>query len=196
MGIASDASRDDQSKDLERKAYLDGLTYLLRGLPPNLEPSEAAQLQSALPPTLKARNNSGGSGSGSPFRSRSGSRMPDSGAEAHHRSFIHRAVQMVVVNLLLLAHFVLPYAVMLLKSAASLERKYKVSETLVGHGMTFFNAVGSRGSRVVEVVLNAGDGRSGECARGVATWLLEEVTRGVSDGLGEGLCMVKYKEAP
>ena len=101
---------------------------------------------------------------------------------------------MLVVNLLLFIHFILPYAIMMLKSAATLERKYKVSETLVGHGMTFFNAVGRRGTHIVEVVLSAADGRSKEGAPGVATWLLEEVTRGVSDGLGEGLFMVKYKE--
>lgn len=72
---------------------------------------------------------------------------------------------------------------MLLRSAASVERRYKVSEAVIGHGMNCVNAIGRQCSHLAEIALKGNDSKVGE----VVTWAVEEVTRGISDGVGEGL---------
>lgn len=114
------------------------------------------------------------------------------------KSLVHRLVQMIVLNLFLLAHFLLPYIVTILKSMAKVEREYKISEMIVGHGMNCFNAAGKHCGRLVEVVLsanNGGDGRSDQSVSGTFSWAVEEVTRGISDGVGEGLIVTRPKDS-
>jgi len=181
-GIAADARREDESESFERKAYVDGVTYLLRGLPTDLDEYEADLIRSALPSRCAAQE---------VVLSRSGvaTPMPGSGLP---KSLVHRLVQMIVLNLFLLMHFLLPYIITIFKSAAKVERKYKISETIVGHGMDCFNAAGRHFGRVAEVVLS--DGRPEQGASGTFSWAVEEITRGISDGVGEGLVVTRHRD--
>lgn len=187
-GIAADASREDESESFERKAYVDGVTYLLRGLPADLDEYEADLIRAALPPQLASRE---------VMVSRSGAATPLAGP-GFPKSLVHRLVQVTVLNLFLLAHFLLPYIITILKSAAKVERKYKISEMIVGHGMNCFNAAGKHCGRLAEVVLstnNTGDGRPEPGVSGTFSWAVEEITRGISDGVGEGLIVTRLKDS-
>lgn len=180
-----DASREDESEAFERKAYVDGVTYLLRGLPADLDDYEADLIRTALPAQLASRE---------VLLSRSGMATPVT-STGIPKSIVHRLVQILALNLFLLAHFVLPYIVAILKSAAKVERKYKISETIVGHSMNCFNAAGKHCERVAEVVLSTGDGRPEQGVGGTFSWAVEEVTRGISDGVGEGLMVMRSKDS-
>lgn len=184
-GIAVDASREDESEAFERKAYVDGVTYLLRGLPADLDEYETGLIRSALPSQLTSRE---------VVLSRSGAVTPMAGSGLP-KSIVHRLVQAIVLNIFLLAHFLLPYIVTILKSAAKVERKYKISEMIVGHGMDCFNAAGKHCGRVAEVVLSASDGRPEQGVSGTFSWAVEEVTRGISDGVGEGFIVTRSKDS-
>ena len=111
------------------------------------------------------------------------------------KSIVHRLVQAIVLNIFLLVHLVLPYVVIVVKSAASVERRYKVSEAIVGHGVSCFNAAGRHCARAAEVVLTANDGKVGQGVSSSFVWTIEEVTRGISDGVGEGLVVTRWKDA-
>lgn len=106
---------------------------------------------------------------------------------------MHRIVQSLVINIVLIAHFILPYLLLVLKAAASIERRYKMSETVIGHGMNCFSAAGRRCARVAEVVLTANDSTSRQGVSDTFAWTVEEITKGVSDGLGEGFVMARPK---
>lgn len=185
VGIAADARREEESESFERKAYIDAVTYLLRGLPEDLDEYEADMILSALPTQLASNE---------VVLSRPSVASPLAGYGLQ-KSLLHRLVQMVVLNLFLLTHFLLPYIITILKSAAKVERKYKVSETIVGHGMNCFNAAGRHCGRVAEVVLAASDGRPEQSVSGTFSWAVEEVTRGISDGVGEGLVVTRLKDS-
>lgn len=175
---------------------MDGVTYLLRGLPPNLDVYETEQIKAALPYQLniaveKERRRSepiGGAQSLSNDR-----HTNDQHPSQHRRSLVHRAVQLLVVNLFLAIYFALPYLIFLIKSAASIERRYKVSETMVGHGMNLAGAAGRQCSQLAGAVLNMNDGKVGQGLSRAVAWTVEEVTRGISDGVGEGLVVTRLK---
>lgn len=187
ISIASEARTYEENDVLERKAYIDGLTYLLRSLPPNLNTYEMDQIQTALPRGFTGPDVG-------LFRSGT-STPPATGGAAVPKSFVHRLVQAIVLNMVLLIHLVLPYAVLVVRSMAAVERKYHVSETIVGHGMSCFNAAGRSCARTAELVLRANDGKMGRDVSSTFAWMIEEVTRGVSDGLGEGLSATRVKES-
>lgn len=60
--LVVDAVREATSSkevDLTRRLYVDGVTYLLRGLPTDLSPDEQLRVQAALPPQLADEQNPG-----------------------------------------------------------------------------------------------------------------------------------------
>lgn len=185
IGIAADTSADEGTEDFERKAYLDGLTYLLRSLPSDLDAYERNQIRTALPVRLTLKDRSA---------AKSGASTPYS-TTGTQKSIVHRLVQAVVLNLFLLLHFTLPYVVTVLKSAASVERKYKVSEAIVCHGMSCFNAAGRHCAKAAEVVWTASESQVGQGVSSSFAWAVEEVTRGISDGVGEGLVATRARDS-
>ncbi|KAI9171168.1 ATP-dependent RNA helicase cyt-19 [Paramyrothecium foliicola] len=171
------ASFDDENSAFERKAYIDGLTYLLRGLPSDLEPCEIEQIRSALP-----------AGTTMPTSSVTVDEMPARRRSINQqRSVLHRAVQATVIYVIFFFHFVLPYLLLCFKFLVRLERKHKVSERVVGHGMNLANAAGRRGASFTETLCGMNDGKVGRALSELAAWTVDGVMRGISDGVGEGL---------
>ena len=97
---------------------------------------------------------------------------------------------MAVVNAIILLSFLMPYIMYLLRYLARTERKYKVSENLVGQGMDFVNAIGKQGIHLTETIGQMNDGKVGQTLLEALTWTTDGVTRGISDGVGEGLAIV------
>lgn len=112
------------------------------------------------------------------------------------KTIVHRLVQAIVLNIFLLATLVLPYVVIVVKSVARVERRYKVSEAIVGRSVSCFKAAGRHCARAAETVLTANDGKLGQGVSSSFAWAVEEVTRGISDGVGEGLAVTRWKEDP
>ncbi|KAG9259277.1 uncharacterized protein F5Z01DRAFT_685417 [Emericellopsis atlantica] len=188
LTIAADASKDGNDGTFERKAYVDSLTYLLRSLPADLDMSEADQIWSAAPVHLLPRELA---------LSRSGrpGTMTPTASSGQAKSIVHRLVQVAVLNLFLLMRFLLPYLIVILKSAAGVERRYKISERIIGHSMDCFNAAGRQFGRVAEIALSSNEGKLGEGVPGTFAWAVDEVTRGISDGIGEGIMVARLQDS-
>lgn len=197
ISIAAEASAEGQTADLERRAFVDGLTYLLRGLPSDLDVFETEQIRSALPTQLGAAAAIDRNQQRTEFDGHTASQY-GLGLSQHHRrhddrSLVHRAVRLLVVNLFIVAHLILPYMILLFKAAASAERRYRVSETLVGHGINLAGSAGRRCSQLAGAVMGMNEGRVGRGLSKAVAWTVEEVTRGISDGVGEGLVVTRLK---
>lgn len=171
----------DEDVTFERKAFIDGVTYLLRGLPHDLEPSEIERIQSALPEGIAADSDV------VTVQRRAGSSQS---GPSQPRSLLHRGVQVTVVNMIIIFSFLLPYFMYLLRYIARTERKYKVSENLVGHGMDLVSAVGKQGIYITESLGQMNDGKVRQGLLEVLTWTVDSVTSGISEGVGEGLSIV------
>lgn len=164
----------------ERKAFIDGVTYLLKALPRDLDECECKRLQDALPDSVVASNAVAVQPRLDPSRP----------AASRTRSILHRGVQITVVNLIMLLGFLMPYLMYLLRCAARLERRYKVSETAVSHGVDLVNSIGKQSAVLTETVSQMNDGRVGQALLEAFVWTVDGVTQGISDGLGEGLSML------
>jgi hypothetical protein len=95
--IATDASLDAQDGAFERMAYMNGLAFLLKGVPSDLDTYEAKQIRSALPISLTSVDVAA-------VRSDA---VPSAPTSDSPPSFIHRLTQMTVVSLVPFIHFIL-----------------------------------------------------------------------------------------
>lgn len=164
----------------ERKAFIDGVTYLLKALPQDLDECECKRLQDALPKSVTSSNIVA-------IQSGIDHSQP---SPNQARSILHRGVQLTVVNLVLLLGLLMPYLMYLLRSAARLERRYKVSEIAVSHGVDLVNSIGKQSAILTETVSQMNDGKVGQALVEAFVWTVQGVTQGVSDGLCEGLSML------
>ncbi|KAJ0309935.1 uncharacterized protein N0V96_005914 [Colletotrichum fioriniae] len=184
IAVAQDELRHPSRRpavDFERKAFLDGVEYILKALPNDLNEHELHRLRTSTPPNFIPPPSPGG-------RTYSPSRGANNG-----RSILHRGVQIAVVNIFILIHLALPYIILMLRLAARTEREYRISENLVGAGMGLANAIGSKGMRITGALYNVGDGRLGQALTEAVAWTVEGLTGGLSDGVGEGLSIVAPK---
>ena len=113
-GRSGDASHDGE---FERRVFVDGLVYLARALPRDLGEDEAGAMARSLPPVMRDNYYRNGR-QGGDLRSTG---MRDS------RSLLHRAVQALVVLLILTANFLAPFLVRAARSAADFNRRHRVS---------------------------------------------------------------------
>ena len=165
-----------RSPSFERKAYIDGVSYLLKALPQDLDESELAAIRRSLPKTMEEQNGQG--------RLTNGPENPN---------LLHRSIQRVVVKIFILLHLIMPYVIFFFRQAAQLERKYKVSENVVGQAMDLANAFGRGSVTLSGAIFNMGDGKVGQALASACSWALEGVAGGLSDGVGEGLAAVNAK---
>lgn len=156
----------------ERKTLIDGITYLLRGLPNELSPQEREQLRSSLPFDLVD----------GPGIALSINRRP---------SLLYRLTNVAVMNTIIMLSLILPYLILLVRVGASLERRYRVSETVAGYGAVMVNTVARTGFTIGDAVWKGHGGRIGPSLLGCLVWTVEEVSRGVTDGVDRGLSGVK-----
>lgn len=161
----------------ERKAFIDGVTYLLKALPQDLDAVELRRIHSALPEHM--------------MQSDSVVARPRIDiAHNQPRSILHRGVQMVVVNMVFLMSILMPYLVCLLRYAARMERKYKLSERVVGHSLDLAKSIGKQSASLTETLCQMNDGKVGQALTEAVIWTVDGVAQGISDGVGEGLSML------
>jgi len=168
-----------------RQLYIHALTYLLRGLPPDMTTDEQISIRSALPSgvvlplRIEAANEA-------TLASSTGNRINPA---AHRQpppppSILHRALASSIIQLILLLSFLLPYIRIVLKRIYEYERRNRVTERVLAGSIETVDGLGRRGWGVSAAVWSAGFGD-------LFGWLFEEVGSGVREGVGQGLVRVR-----
>lgn len=159
--------------EFERDAYVDGMAYLLRGLPEDLTPHERDRLLRSIPVDILPHNV-----------------MQDSPAQA---STIYRLTSSVVLWLIFAFSVILPYLSLVLQWLASLERKYKLSETAGHYAFQSTNSILTHAGHILQAS-RGHELRIGHMLLSRLLWTVEEVSRGVADGLDQGLSGVRAQQ--
>ena len=171
------------SEKTDRKAYVQGVAWLIHGLPEDLDQHERTELMRSMPPALL----------NAAYETRpSASRLSYPLAPYHrrlsssdHRTLVHRAVQAFVAQLVVPLQILWSCLVLLLGHAAQLERRYKVAEQVVKHSGELGYTVGRRGVRLSETIYSNGGARVGQLVTSTVTYTVEGLVKGISDGIRE-----------
>lgn len=181
-GLASTARGHPASDRTDRKAYVQGVAWLVHGLPEDLDQHERTEIIRAMPAALLAeayKTSTSGSRSSypsSPYHSRSPS---------GHRSLVHRTVQAVVAQLMIPLQLMWAYFIILLGQAIQLERKYRITEQVVKHSGELGYTVGKNGVKLSEAIYSNGGARVGQLVTGAVTYTAQGLVKGISDGIKE-----------
>ncbi|RYP48600.1 hypothetical protein DL769_011188 [Monosporascus sp. CRB-8-3] len=167
------SSRHRADAAFARKSYIDGVVYMLKALPEDMDEIERAVVLRAAADSCGERE----SGEG----------------EGEDRTFLHRWVQSLVALVVLVAHALFRLSRECVRLGARYEREHHISRALVGLGLVAAGAVG-RGGAVLGAAANAaGDSPAGRAVGARAAWALENVVAGIQDGLGEGMQTVNRR---
>lgn len=166
----------------ERRAYLDGVSYLLRGLPQDLDENEVSILRRALPSPVV--------GTQTDARGRLGYY---SGQEAHAYSppsVLQTSMRAIVARAIVLFCILWPYILVLLRWAAAYEKKHRISEQVLAQGTALVTACGKWAVNISQAVFNRGDGKLGRALAETVAWTVHDMIAGVSEGVQDGLSQV------
>lgn len=156
-----------------RQLYLHGLTYLLRGLPGDLTQEEQLSIQGSLPRKLLISQELDTSNHSSQANLYPTNTPPPP-------SILHKILASTIVQLFIIVQVLLPYLKILLRTAYEYERTHHISEKVLKSS--------------VEVADNVGKGRVGQALNDAASWLIEGITGGIHEGVGEGLNIIGAKK--
>lgn len=186
---------------IDRKAYVQGVAWLVHGLPDDLDKHERTELIRAMPPALleeahrtPVSQQQQPAGTRPPYPSSLSSSavygyfgggtgaggMGDAGW-----ALAQRAARALVVQLLVPLHVLWAYVVVLLGRAVQLERRYKVAEQVVKHSGELGYGVGRGGVRLSGVIYNHGGARVGHLVTNVVAYTADGLVKGISDGIRE-----------
>lgn len=195
-GGAAAAADGDHSN--ERRAYVQGLAWLLQGLPQDLDEQERQDLTRSMPSHLlqggEMDRNRGHRRLGAPSSSsqRTGKRRSRR-SDDDSRSFIQRAIAALIVQLIGPMQILWAYLLTLLSHAVYLERKYKVTEHVVKHSGELGYTMGKNGVKLSGVIYHNGGARVGAVLTDAVAYVADGVVKGVSDGIREA-CLELEKD--
>ncbi|KLU86214.1 hypothetical protein MAPG_05231 [Magnaporthiopsis poae ATCC 64411] len=211
----SDPSNPDPNPAFERRAYLDGVAYLLQGLPRDLDEVEVNILRGSLPgplrqeANLRPRNNliSGsscsrlsdssspvlsaqGGGSVSMFRLRGGGPSP-----------VHRTVQTLMTGLIFMLRLFTSVFVTAVQEVVRVGNEYQIPERVTRQTMSVassFASIGTSAASTIGSMSKASyamvDDRVGNGLGNILQWVADETIAGVCDGVRDGLRYQVYQE--
>jgi hypothetical protein len=177
------------SPSFARQLYIHALTYLLRGLPHDLTTEESLSVRSALPP-----------GTVAPLRlefdevemhSYHGSMNGRRGTKQSQPSVLHRTLATSIIHIFILIQFLLPYIKVLLRATYEYERTHRISEKVLASSIETVDGLGKIGMRGGIAIWGSG------LALGVGeavNWIVEGVSGGIQEGLGEGMARVGVRK--
>jgi hypothetical protein len=174
---------------LARQLYMHALTYLLRALPPDLTMEEQLSLQSSLPIGVaeSMRTNPGTEFSNSGQNS---TKMPS------QPSLLHRTLATTIIQLFIFFQLVLPYIKNFLRTAHRYDREHKISEKLLTQSINTTEMIGKRCLVVTGAIYRMGDGKVGQAITETVVWVIEGVTGGIHEGVGEGMAVIGARRSP
>ncbi|KAL7627554.1 hypothetical protein AAE478_001747 [Parahypoxylon ruwenzoriense] len=180
------ASRERDDIVFARKSYIDGVAYMLRALPDDMDAHEVNTIRRALPNPCGLPDANGQTDAGF---GRLGWQQPPSRA----KTFLRSTVQGFVAGLVVFIYSLLSLLAVVIRVGAHYERQYNISEHLVSLGLVFASTVGKQSGALSGKISAISEGKFGRVVTDLAAWTVESVTGGIQDGIGQALLLIEQK---
>ncbi|KAI1461383.1 hypothetical protein F4805DRAFT_413914 [Annulohypoxylon moriforme] len=165
-----------------RKSYIDGVAYMLKALPDDMDDYEASVIRRALPTSFQQVETDRRIEAGPKW-------LPSDRA----KTFLHSTVQGFVSSLVLFAYLLLSFLSAVIRTGAHYERQYNISQHIVSSSFVFATAVRKQSGALSEKIGAISDGRLGKLLSDLIAWTIESVAGGVQDGIGQGLLLIEQR---
>ncbi|KAL8285615.1 hypothetical protein RB597_002603 [Gaeumannomyces tritici] len=213
----ADPSNPDPNPAFERRAYLDGIAYLLQGLPRDLDEVEVSILRGSLPDPLRhdanLRQRNGLTNGGDEFQRSSGLSSPELSAHGGGGSVsmlrlrgagpspVHRTVRTLMTGLIFMLRLFLSVFVTAVQEVVRVGNEYQIPERVTRQTMSMASSFASMGTSAASTIGSVSkasyamvDDRVGNGLGTILQWVADETIAGVCDGLRDGLRYQVYQE--
>jgi len=184
-----------------RKSFIDGVSYLLRALPDNLDKHELATIEQSLPTQCLARSVDQETDNGLQMYQQDQplqQRQRDHGQreEGQLEALLRHVVRKAALQFVLLVYLFARLVTVLIRMAAHYETKYSVSSQLFERSMVVANGAIQCSVMFAEKIGNTGDGRLGQALARAGLWTLDLMTGAIQEGLSEGIQAINHQPQP
>ncbi|KAI1806146.1 hypothetical protein F4811DRAFT_551102 [Daldinia bambusicola] len=184
--LQQSASQETADLTFARKSYIDGVAYMLKALPDDMDDYEVSIIRRALPKSCLQINMNGQIEGG---LGRPGWRPSD-----RAKTFLHSAVQGFVTGLVIFIWSLLSFFAVVIRAGAYYERQYNISQHIISSGFVFASIVGKQSGVLSEKISAMSEGKLGKAMSELAAWTIESVAGGVHDGIGQGLQLIEQRQ--
>lgn len=192
------AQHGDSDAAFTRKSYIDGMSYLLKALPDDLDEHEAATIMQCLPAKCISMTSSptGGLVSIHQKQQQDGPHPSQRPRYSQGEALVRRAIRRAALQFVLLAYLFVKLITVLVRIGAEYERRYNISHHIISQGLGVAGALGRCGVSVGSSVAQMGDGRLAQVLTKAGTWTTDLVAAAVKEGLRDGFEIISSQPQP
>ncbi|KAM0718430.1 hypothetical protein Q7P37_005500 [Cladosporium fusiforme] len=186
LSMRDPASTNDP---LNRRLYIDGISYILRGLPSDLTEEEALVLREAAPEALQPAQMQL---THQPTTS-TAAQTPQTAPPAHPPTILHRTSSALTFYTLLLLTLLLPHVRDLLTTLHTLDTRHRVSARFFAQTNLLLRMLAAQAIALVALAWDANDGAVRHACRDFGVWVLRDVCGGVDEGVGRAVGVLRVE---
>ena len=178
LALRSEQTSSTPNDPVDRRFYIDGVSYILRGLPKDLTAEETLVLRTATPQTLLPP----------PEQQSSEIATSDTAAQpsrhAEHPTLLHTATSTLTYHLILLTTLLLPHLQNLIATLLALDAQHQFSARFYSQAKTLLNNLFFLFRELLLRIWEANDGALRIKCRDFGIWVLRDFCGGLEEGVG------------
>lgn len=157
------------SKSVGRRLYIDGVAYLLRGLPKDLSADEEIVLRAAMP-AMQTEDD--------PLVSNQQTEPP---------TLLRRSISITTLYTILFFSFLIPYLQHALGRLWELDQRYRLSSRVCNQAAMLLQLLSAQALAIWDM----NDGQTRVACRDMGVWVLRDLVGGANEGVGRAVEMMK-----
>lgn len=187
---------------LNRRLYIDGISYILRGLPSDLSEEETIVLREAIPqsvhppPQPQPANQLTTTTATTPNPSTPNhqtQRPYPTHPSQTQQTLLHRTTSALTFYTLLLLTLLLPHLRALLTTLHSLDARHKLSARFFAQASLLLRLFAAQALALVAMAWDANDGAVRHACRDFGVWVLRDVCGGLDEGVGRAVGVLRLE---
>lgn len=184
--MRSQSSRTPDDEVYSRRLYIDGISYVLRGLPSDLTPEEALTIRIAVPASVLP----------APQEDTVVIRQPP---QQPHRpteppTLLHRAISTTTFYTLLALTLLIPHIQTLFATLYALDARHNFSARFLAQTSFLLRLLAAQAVAVLAMAWGANDGALRHACRDFGVWVLRDVCGGMDEGVGRAVMNLRLEE--
>ena len=191
LELLNDAMRSTPSRlpdddDHNRRLYIDGISYVLRGLPADLTREEALTIRTAVPASVIPAPPEQSVAVQQPTQ------QPHQPTEPP--TLLHRVVSTTTFYTLLALTLLIPHIQTLFATLCALDARHNFSARFLAQTSFLLRMLAAQAVAVLAMAWGANDGALRHACRDFGVWVLRDVCGGMDEGVGRAVVNLRLDE--
>ena len=185
--MRSTSSRTPDDDDHNRRLYIDGISYVLRGLPTDLTREEALTIRTAVPASVMPAPQEELTVVQQPTQ-------PQPHQPTEPPTLLHRAISTTTFYTLLALTLLIPHIQTIFATLYALDARHNFSARFLAQTSFLLRMLAAQAVAVLAMAWGANDGALRHACRDFGVWVLRDVCGGMDEGVGRAVVNLRLEE--